>query len=785
MDDLTLLDLLECPVCLEKLDVTAKVLPCQHTFCKPCLQRISKAHKGLRCPECRTLVFGSIEALPANLLLVRLLDGVRSGPGSGRGGSFRRPGVLALQDGRKSRTQPRGQPASPFRLVPNIRIHMDGGPAGKHTLPSISKVLLLGPGSTPNLLEVPFQMNIADRKVPEEQNECFLTSPYKSKAAPGERIVHPSAGKAQRKAQSLVPRAKALCNYRGQNPGDLRFNKGDVILLRRQVDENWYQGEINGISGFFPVSSVEVIKQLPQPPPLCRALYNFDLRNKDKSDNQDCLTFLKPNLTARHLLEKNKGRQPSRTKSLSLVSSSSRGKATNTPSLRRGPGSRRKGPGQLSITTALNTLNRMVHSPSERHMVEISTPMLISSSNPSVIGQHVEKADVLPGSLGQVSMYHATPASPGHSMAIVSLPGSQQHLSANIALCPLRFVALHSYSAHGPDELDLQKGEGIRVLGKYQDGWLKGVSLVTGRVGIFPNNYVIPIFRKTSSFPDSRSPGLYATWTLSTSSVSSQGSISEGDPRQSRPFKSVFVPTAIVNPVRSTASLGTSGQSTLRKGRSSMRKSKWWQRDGSLQRPIPSGIPTLVVGSLRRSPTMVVRPQQFQFHQPQAVSSSPLMVVAEMGPKPAPPGEPALTCISRGSETRIHSTASSIIMEGKEIPIKSEPPLKPPASAPPSILVKPENSRNSSEKQVKTVRFQNYSPPPTKHSTSGKPEHPATHKGSQPEAAPSGPEMTILFAHRSGCHSGQQTDPRRKSAFSKTVPPVSTASATQTTFPSK
>ncbi|XP_036097868.1 E3 ubiquitin-protein ligase SH3RF2 [Molossus molossus] len=725
MDDLTLLDLLECPVCLEKLDVTAKVLPCQHTFCKPCLQRISKAHKELRCPECRTLVFCSIEALPANLLLVRLLDGVRSGQSSGRGGSFRRPGVLALQDGRKSRTHPRGLQSSPFRLVPNIRIHMDG-----------------------------------------------------------------------------VPRAKALCNYRGQNPGDLRFNKGDVILLRRQLDENWYQGEINGISGFFPASSVEIIKQLPQPPPLCRALYNFDLRSKDKTDNQDCLTFLKddiitvisrvdenwaegklgdkigifpilfvePNLTARHLLEKNKGRQPTRTKSLSLVSSSPRGKAANTPTLRRGPGSRRKGPGQFSITTALNTLNRMVHSPSGRHMVEISTPVLISSSNPSVIGQHAEKADVLPSSVGQVSMYHATPASPGHSTAIVSLPGSH---SANM------FVALHSYSAHGPDELDLQKGEGIRVLGKYQDGWLKGISLVTGRVGIFPNNYVIPIFRKTSSFLDSRSPGLYATWTLSTASVSSQGSISEGDPRQSRPFKSVFVPTAIVNPVRSTASLGTSGQNSLRKGRGSMRK------NGSLQRPVQSGIPTLVVGSLRRSPTMVVRPQQFQFHQPQVAPNSPLTVVAEMGPKPTPTGEPALTCLSRGSDTRIHSAASSIIMEGKEIPIKSEPPPKPPASAPPSILVKPENSRNGSEKQVKTVRFQNYSPPPTKHTTSGKPEQPATPKGSHPEAAPLGPEMTTLFAHRSGCHSGQQTDPRRKPTFGKTVTPMSTASATQSVFPSK
>nr|KAF6482015.1 SH3 domain containing ring finger 2 [Molossus molossus] len=216
-----------------------------------------------------------------------------------------------------------------------------------------------------------------------------------------------------------------------------------------------------------------------------------------------------------------------------------------------------------------------------------------------------------------------------------------------------------------------------------------------------------------------------------------------------------------------------------------MRKSKWWQRDGSLQRPVQSGIPTLVVGSLRRSPTMVVRPQQFQFHQPQVAPNSPLTVVAEMGPKPTPTGEPALTCLSRGSDTRIHSAASSIIMEGKEIPIKSEPPPKPPASAPPSILVKPENSRNGSEKQVKTVRFQNYSPPPTKHTTSGKPEQPATPKGSHPEAAPLGPEMTTLFAHRSGCHSGQQTDPRRKPTFGKTVTPMSTASATQSVFPSK
>uniref|UniRef100_A0A8C8SXZ4 E3 ubiquitin-protein ligase SH3RF2 n=1 Tax=Peromyscus maniculatus bairdii TaxID=230844 RepID=A0A8C8SXZ4_PERMB len=678
MDDLTLLDLLECPVCFEKLDVTAKVLPCQHTFCKPCLQRIFKAHKELRCPECRTLVFCSIEALPANLLLVRLLDGVRSGQNSWKGGSFRRPRILTLQDHRKTKTSPRSLQASPFRLVPSVRIHMDG-----------------------------------------------------------------------------VPRAKALCNYRGKNPGDLKFNKGDVILLRRQLDENWYQGEINGVSGIFPASSVEVIKQLPQPPPLCRALYNFDLRDKDKSENQDCLTFLKddiitvisrvdenwaegklgdkvgifpilfvePNLAARHLLEKNKGHQLSRTKNLSLMSSPSRGKATNTLTLRKSPGSRRKGSGQFSITTALNTLNRMVHSPEGHQMVEISTPVLISSSSPSVLTQHGDKADFPANPSGQVSTSHPAPASLGHSTAVVSVPGSQQHLSANMC------VALHSYSAHGPDELDLQKGEGIKVLGKYQDGWLRGLSLVTGRAGIFPSDYVIPVFRYIS--------------------------------------RALLWAEMRMDPVLSIE----------HKPRSSFY--------GSLQRAVHSGIPTFMVGSLRRSPTVVIRPQKLQFCRPQGMTSSPAPMMVDVGSKPISPGEPAPACISRGGKTRSHSAASSLIMEGKEIPVKSEPPPKPPASAPPSILVKPENSKNGIEKQVKTVRFQNYSPPPTKHHTSGKHQQPAALKGSQPEAVPSGAEMTVLFAHRSGCHSGQQMDLRKKSAAGKTVPPVSTASSTQTVFASK
>lgn len=57
---------------------------------------------------------------------------------------------------------------------------------------------------------------------------------------------------------------------------------------------------------------------------------------------------------------------------------------------------------------------------------------------------------------------------------------------------------------------------------------------------------------------------------------------------------------------------------------------------------------------------------------------------------------PAL--LVRGGESRTPSVCSSVILDVKDPPVKSEAAPKPPASAPPSILVKPETSRNSAEK---------------------------------------------------------------------------------------
>lgn len=74
MDALQLNELLECSVCLEQLDQSCKVLPCQHTFCRRCLKEIVERRKELRCPECRILVEEDVDDLPANILLVRILE---------------------------------------------------------------------------------------------------------------------------------------------------------------------------------------------------------------------------------------------------------------------------------------------------------------------------------------------------------------------------------------------------------------------------------------------------------------------------------------------------------------------------------------------------------------------------------------------------------------------------------------------------------------------------------------------------------------------------------------
>ncbi|XP_077135598.1 E3 ubiquitin-protein ligase SH3RF1 isoform X4 [Ranitomeya variabilis] len=360
MDESALLDLLECPVCLERLDASAKVLPCQHTFCKRCLQGIVSSRSELRCPECRTLVECGVDELPSNILLVRLLDGIKQRPRKAGPSTANGTNVL------------RAQGSVTTNCVTNDAQSTQGGP-----------------------------------------QRIQARSP-------------PVRGVPQ------LPCAKALYNYEGKEPGDLKFNKGDIIVLRRQVDENWYHGEINGVHGFFPTNFVQIIKPLPQPPPQCKALYDFEV--KDKEADKDCLPFSKDDiLTVIRRVDENWA---------------------------EGMLGDKIGIFPISYVEDMNP--PLLPPPPLTAAVIVSTTSGVTSST---AGQRLTG-----GPAEQVT--HLRPSSR-----------------------PSVYVAIYPYLPRKEDELELRKGEMFLVFERCQDGWFKGTSMHTSKIGVFPGNYVAPVTR--------------------------------------------------------------------------------------------------------------------------------------------------------------------------------------------------------------------------------------------------------------------------------------------------
>ncbi|XP_072857563.1 E3 ubiquitin-protein ligase SH3RF1 isoform X2 [Pogona vitticeps] len=509
MDESALLDLLECPVCLERLDASAKVLPCQHTFCKRCLLGIVSSRNELRCPECRTLVDCNVDELPNNILLVRLLDGIKQRP--------RKPGGLV-----SSTNSLRPQTSTVANCIP--------------------KDLQSSQSS--------------------QQQRVQARSP-------------PVRGVPQ------LPCAKALYNYEGKEPGDLKFSKGDIIILRRQVDENWYHGEVNGVHGFFPTNFVQIIKPLPQPPPQCKALYDFEV--KDKEADKDCLPFSKDdiltvirrvdenwaegmladkigifpisyvefNTAAKQLIELDK---PSGSAADSGEGTSG---ASHSNSIQKHSDTKKNTKKRHSFTS-LTMSNKASQSSQNRHSMEISPPVLISSSNPTAAARiseltglscsapsqvHISTTGLIvtpppsspvttgpsftfppeatyqatlgnmnppllpPPPLVSSTMIATTSTGLSSGVAQKSMSGSTEqvaHLRPQAR--PSVYIAIYPYTPRKEDELELRKGEMFLVFERCQDGWFKGTSMHTSKIGVFPGNYVAPVTRAVTSASQAKAP---------------------------------------------------------------------------------------------------------------------------------------------------------------------------------------------------------------------------------------------------------------------------------------
>ncbi|XP_009986939.1 PREDICTED: SH3 domain-containing RING finger protein 3, partial [Tauraco erythrolophus] len=142
--------------------------------------------------------------------------------------------------------------------------------------------------------------------------------------------------------------------------------------------------------------------------------------------------------------------------------------------------------------TALSMTHKSSQAASNRHSMEISAPVLISSSDPRAAARIGDLSHLSSSAPAQDSSSIGTSTVAGpRTSAITGDQGTPPKVQLPLNI----YLALYAYKPQKNDELELRKGEMYRVIEKCQDGWFKGTSLRSGMSGVFPGNYVTPVSR--------------------------------------------------------------------------------------------------------------------------------------------------------------------------------------------------------------------------------------------------------------------------------------------------
>eukprot|EP00076_Gallus_gallus_P022582 XP_015143995.1 sorbin and SH3 domain-containing protein 1 isoform X34 [Gallus gallus] len=243
---------------------------------------------------------------------------------------------------------------------------------------------------------------------------------------------------AKRKSGSEMRPARAKFDFKAQTLKELPLQKGDIVYIYKQIDQNWYEGEHHGRVGIFPRSYIELLppaeKAQPKKPLPLQVLEYGDAIAKFNfnGDTQVEMSFRKgERITLIRRVDENwyEGR----------IS-----------------GTSRQG---IFPVTYVEVLKR----PVVKNAIDYPDPPVSLSPNRSMT------------------------ASPQQPQA------QQQGASPDRSQTPrdiVSYQALYSYTPQNDDELELRDGDIVDVMEKCDDGWFVGTSRRTRQFGTFPGNYV-------------------------------------------------------------------------------------------------------------------------------------------------------------------------------------------------------------------------------------------------------------------------------------------------------
>ncbi|XP_045489041.1 uncharacterized protein LOC110996449 isoform X2 [Pieris rapae] len=273
--------------------------------------------------------------------------------------------------------------------------------------------------------------------------------------------------------------ARALYTFNGQTARELSFRKGDIINVRRQIDNNWYEGEFHGRIGLFPYNYVELLKgdvtHSPKKPLILegRARAKFDFTAQTNLE----LPLKKGELVVlARRIDHNwwEGRVGNKTgifpdSYVTILQEPSQGKPEPQPIL---------------------STDKPVASPAAHGVVNgdkrsLGAHTYTPQHNSAALANAPPATEPL---IGYPAKGHSSPADRGLNASVNLNNTEPLYVDTNAEAVPYR--AMYKYRPQNPDELELNEGDTVYVLEKCDDGWYVGSSQRTGRFGTFPGNYV-------------------------------------------------------------------------------------------------------------------------------------------------------------------------------------------------------------------------------------------------------------------------------------------------------